>query len=126
MNIEIKINNCLNIRYQILNGTLNVEEIVLYLDRLVQEQKQEFDMNVCWDLSGADLSDVHIPELKKLVRKITEEWRSKNSKKMAIVVSDKLKFGLARIYQSLLDFEEISSVQIFYTSSDALDWLTAS
>jgi len=126
MNIELRVDHLLKIRYQIIEGQLNLNDLISYLDKMNDEHKQDFDMNVCWNLENAEISNVDISDIEKLVSKVIKDWKSDNTKKLAIVVSSKLKFGMTRIYQTLLDIENVSTVKIFNDAKEAVEWLTRS
>ena len=126
MEIEVRIDKQLNIRFQIIKGVADLDKIISYLDKMNLDDKQNFDMNVCWNLEDADLTRVEISDIQKLVLKVSNDWLRNDTKKLAIIVSNKFRFGMTRIYQTLLGVENVSSVKIFYDVDDAIEWLTKS
>ena len=82
------------------------------------------DLSSIWDFTAVeDLQKINADEINKIVSYVS--WkRSAHSKiRTAIVVSKKIDFGLARMYEQEMEAASQNEINVFRDLNSALEWL---
>ncbi len=100
-----------------------VSEVEMY-DALERFYKQEPSALLLWDMSQADVSHVTSEILQKFVKKSAELEVSRQGGRTAVIASDDLQYGLAKMSVAFSEMELAPcSFHTFRTREEALQWL---
>jgi hypothetical protein len=77
-----------------------------------------------WDLRDADLTAFSTDDIKSVSGLVKQNWGTSSSSRAALVVSRDVDFGLARMYEQLLDNGSTGDVTVFRDYDEAIAWLT--
>ena len=100
-----------------------VSEVEMY-DALERFYNKEPTALLLWDMSQADVSHVTSEILHRFVKKSAELGVSRQGGRTAVIASDDLQFGLARMSEAFSKMESaLYSFSAFRTKEEALQWL---
>lgn len=123
MEISTSIDRKNNLRFQVVTGLINVPELIQQLSRLYTSPDYERDMNVLWDLSTADFSEVTTEQIQALMEMVKNFWGKEEGGKAALVATGDLNFGLTRMYELSLGAATSRNIRVFKNTADAENWL---
>jgi len=123
MVINTKIDNKNNVRINTVSGLFDIHEIIKYIESLNQLNKSKLGMNVCWDLSKSDVSKVKATDVKQLIYNSKDIISKDKNKKSAIVVKEDADYGIARMFQLMLEDDNPSEVNIYKDKEEAMNWI---
>jgi hypothetical protein len=101
-----------------VTGVLNDATLIAYIERLLRDPRYRPDMPVVFDatqVSALELSGAGVRDASAVVRELPEPPTAR----VALVVSSRAAFGMARMYGLLRDVE----VSVFEDRDLALAWL---
>ena len=105
-------------------GRAELDVFMEFADAVVSDPNWQPGSLLLVDHSELDANQLTTDELKRIAKytlKEKERWRKA---KIAVVVSDDLNFGLARMWQAFADSPELEiSGNIFRDRADAIHWL---
>jgi len=122
MEITSEIKN--NVRYQVVKGVIDINELVKYLEDIYSSADFDTNIDVFWDLRLADFSSVTVEEIHSFMSFVGEHWGKEGKAKAAIVAPDDLGFGLSRMYEMLMDSETSSDIRVFRDFDQAKEWIS--
>lgn len=80
--------------------------------------------HVLWDLTEADVSDIHSSQIESLADLVKSIAHSRSGGKTALVAASDLSFGLSRVYQALAEItDQASELQVFRSVEEARAWI---
>lgn len=120
INTKIDIEN--NIRIHTVYGKFCFEKIIDYVVNLSRLNKNQLNMNACWDLTHADLSELKTTEIRGLFEH-NHEIHQIDTQRTAIVVKETGDYGIGRMFQILMEDVSPKEINIFKDPDSALEWL---
>ena len=124
MKIRTEINQQKNVRIHIVSGKFDVNILYRTLDEMYGKFKFSSDMNVLWDLrSTEDIASVSLSELDKIISLVGQTWGTKGRSKAALVVSKRIDFGLARLYEQSVESQSKSKIKVDTDIKKAIKWI---
>lgn len=123
MNIETRIDEGRHLREQKIKGAIDVPGLQTLLGNFYQSEAYDPSMDSLWDLTEADFREVKTEEIRALAEMVSKHWGSDARSRAALVVSQDLGFGLARMYEILLSALDSPNVMVFRSIEEARDWL---
>ena len=100
-----------------------VSEMEMY-DALENFYKQEPTALLLWDMSQSDVSHVTSDILQRFVKKSAELGVRRQGGRTAVIASEDLQYGLARMSEAFSEMESAPySFRAFRTREEALLWL---
>jgi hypothetical protein len=104
-----------------VTGPVSEEEMY---DALENFYKGEPTTLLLWDMSQADVSQVTTETLQRFVRKSTRLGGSRQGGRTAVIASEDLQYGLARMSEVFTEIESAPySFRAFRSRQEALQWL---
>ena len=127
MEIQTEINHKDNFRLHHGSGDFVFEELMEALHRVYEDPQFDANLNSVWDLSGVKgIQLVQPKQLQKLVAYVSQQRSVHGQMRTAIVVSKKIDFGIARVYELSLEAETNNEVMVFRSLDKAMDWIKQS
>ena len=123
MEISTEINKEKNIRYHIVSGAIDVNELIKYLKGIYDASDFNSEMSVFWNLQKADSSAVSSKDVDILSEYVGRQWGKGGKSKAALVVSNDLDYGMSRMYQIMMEGPTHSKIQVFRDINEAEEWL---
>ena len=124
MRIKTEINQGKNVRVHIVTGKFDTNTLFRTLTEMYNKFKFSSDMNVLWDFRATeDIAIVSLSELNKIITLVSRNWGKKSSRKAALVVSRKVDFGLARLYEQSVEAQSNSKIKVFTDIKKAVSWI---
>ncbi len=110
------------IRIHTVTGEVTADDFRTALTKVHTSPDSQSTMNGLWDLRAAtgDFSTVDIDRMADFVG---SQWGNIGPHKIALVVSRDVDFGLARMYEQLLEMQSTIELMVFRDSEEATRWL---
>jgi hypothetical protein len=124
MAITMNIDPITGLRIHKVTGRLQFEELREALTAVYDADDFDPDKDVMWDLRDADLTAFSTDDIKSVSGLVKQNWGTSSSSRAALVVSRDVDFGLARMYEQLLDNGSTGDVTVFRDYDEAIAWLT--
>lgn len=115
-----------NIRYQMVKGVIDINELISHLKQIYSSSDFNPNMDVFWNLCEADFSSLPTEDIRRFMEFVGDHWGKNDNSKAAIIVSNDLGFGLSRMYEMLLSSETSSKVNVFRGIDKANEWMKQS
>jgi len=127
MNIETTIDNKSKIRIHTLSGAFEFDALYSTLEDIYDDPEFDPDLNSVWDLTKlAGLQLLEPDQLKQLVAFVYKERTRYGAIKTALVVSKKIDFGIARVYELSMKSNSNNEVMVFRDVDKAMEWILES
>ena len=124
MGIKITRDDDQNLTIHDVTGPVTEEEMH---DVLENFYKREPTALLLWDMSQADVSHITTDILQKFVKKSAELGASRQGDRIAVIASEDLQYGLARMSEAIVNIVSAPYIfAIFRTRQEALTWLKQS
>jgi len=121
MGIKITRDEDRDLTIHVVTGPVSEEEMY---DALENFYKREPTALLLWNMSQADVSQVTTETLQRLVRKSTQLGGSRQGGRTAVIASEDLQYGLARMSEVFAEIESAPySFRAFRSRQEALQWL---
>lgn len=104
------------------SGTLTDDEVIQFKDRLVRDPGFTPGMSELSDVRGVDRLEVTSAGVRAMVQQDEEAATHVASHKLALVVSQDVAYGMARMYQTLTE-SHMKHMGIFRDIDEARAWL---
>jgi len=114
-----------NIRWHIVKGVININELTEYLKKIYSSQDFDSNMNVFWNLYGADFSLVTAEDIFHFKDYVGAHWGKEGKSKAALVVPNEIGYGMSRIYEIMMESDFPSSIEVFKDIVKAREWIEA-
>ena len=111
-------------RVHSLTGHFDFDILFNELKNVYDDPNFDPDLNSVWDFSDvSDLEKVTPDQIQKIVSFVS--WKRSRYKGMrtALVVSSKVHYGIARIYELSLESATKNNVMVFKNLDQAIDWI---
>lgn len=126
MGITTHIDDKFNLRIHQVTGSTTLDDIVSTLKEIYSEPDFNSEMNVLWDLRGADLASFFTSNIQKLRDFVSAHWGTEGKSLAALIVSRDLEFGLSRMYEFFVESKTSNKVRVFRDYDEAFEWVTKS
>jgi len=124
MTIETTIDSKTKIRTHTCTGFFEFEALYSALEDIYDDPEFDPDLNSIWDLTNLGGVQLITPDqLKELVAFVSKERSQYGSIKTALVVSKKIDFGIAHVYELSMKSESNNEVMVFMDIKKAIDWM---
>jgi len=119
--IIIKVNKENDLTIITASGVISAEQIINKIKIISPEDVTKYYM---WDFIEADLTKLSKFDIQKIAEFVLNSFsHNRENGKTAIVVNHDYKFGLSRMYDSMLeDLGSTIKTQVFSDLSEASDW----
>lgn len=119
--IRTDIDISLDLTLKTVTGKISMDDIITsakeYLSQLPTSK-------IIWDFRNADVSSIKNEDFKKLLQMLEEFQTTPQDRKVALVVSSDLGFGLSRITEAYVARSKTNAeYQIFRSIQNAMVWL---
>jgi hypothetical protein len=123
MNIKITIDESQDLTIHDVSGLISEREMYAALEKFYQ---QEPTSHLLWDMSQTVVAHVTPDMLRGFVGRSTELGKHRQGGRTAIVATEDLQFGLARMSAAYAEFQSAPySIRVFRSREEALRWLTS-
>ena len=127
MNIKTEIDQKAKIRIHTLSGAFEFDMLYSALEDIYDDPEFDPELNSIWDFTRvAGLQLISPDQLNKVVAFIIKQRSQFGALKTALVVSKKIDFGLARVYELSLKSDENNEVMVFKEVDKAVEWIKES
>jgi hypothetical protein len=125
MNIETTKDNKSKIRIHTLSGAFEFDALYSTLEDIYNDPEFDPELNSVWDMTNlAGLQLISPDQLKQLVAFVSKERSSYGLIRTALVVSKKIDFGIARVYELSMKSDSNNEVMVFKDMDKAMEWVT--
>lgn len=123
MPLETKIDPESGFRTHVVRGVLDLEEVKSALEEVYARPDFKPEADTLCDLRQADLGHSSRAIIKGVVDYVREHRGAPPGARTAIVAGRDLDYGIARMYEQLLEAGSPSDVMVFRTIDEAEAWL---
>ena len=121
--ISTRVDTEKRVRVHTVTGPLFLDELMGTLKGIYSSEDFDPAFDVLWDIRDADVSSFSHEEIVRLRDLVTGHWGVEGGSRAALIVSEDLSYGLARMYGSLIESSSASELRVFRNMEDALNWL---
>ena len=108
-------------------GRVDFISLKTYLFELYDDPEFDGSLNSIWDLSQAEgISNMSIDEIRAVVLLVGSKWNTSLRVRSALVVSQELDYGIARMYEIQLNASTDNDIRVFKNLQEAEKWVGAS
>jgi hypothetical protein len=127
MKIETTIDNKYKIRRHTLSGTFEFDALYSTLEDIYSDSEFDPELNSIWDMTNlAGIQLITPDQLKQVVAFVSKERSTYGLIKTALIVSKKIDFGIARVYELSMKSESNNEVMVFKDVEKAEEWIKES
>lgn len=123
MPITVRIDQEAGIRFTELLGDVTPDEVLSSLREVYTRPDFDPDLNVLWDMRNASVELFRFEEVKYIADFTRGHWGTSGTSRAALVVSQDVHYGLARMFEELFKSRSSSKVMVFRDREEALRWL---
>ena len=123
MEISTQIDRKRNVRIHRLIGPTSVPELEKISAGFYKSPDYDLGMNALWDLKDADFSSVTSSDIDSIVGLAKKLWGQGGKRKVALVVTKELDYGLSRMYEILMSEVTSDNIMVFKDYDKAEKWL---
>jgi hypothetical protein len=115
-----------NIRIHTLTGEFNFDYLFQSIVDVYNNQDAKHGLNSIWDFSKVkNIQKITLEQLKKIVAYVAWKRTKMGRIKTALIVSEKVDFGLARIYEQEMESATQADIHVFYSIEEAIKWINS-
>ena len=122
MPIDYRIDTKLGVIFTSANGVLTDQDLLQHKRRLLEDPQFRAGLAELSDVRNVDRLDVTPEGIRRFAQQDAADATTLGDYKLAIVASEPVVFGMARMYQARTS-EALSNVMVFRTVSEARVWL---
>ena len=112
------------LRVHTLSGQFDYDNLFTELKNIYDSPNFDPELNSVWDFSEVvDLEKVNPEQIQKIVAFVSWKRSKYGAMKTALVVSSKLHYGIARIYELSMESASKNNIMVFKDMGQALDWI---
>jgi hypothetical protein len=127
MNIETTIDNKSKIRIHTVSGAFEFDALYSGLEDIYDDPEFDPELNSVWDFTKlAGLQLLEPDQLKQVVAFVYKERSQYSAIKTALVVSKKIDFSIARVYELSMKSNSNNEVMVFKDLDRAIEWVKES
>jgi len=125
MMLQTEINEEARFRIHTLTGDFKFDDLFEALVRVYDSKDFNPDLNSVWDL--IDLKGIEktsSDQIQKIVAYVSWKREKYGSMKTALVVSSRIHYGIARMYEQSLEAASKSEIMVFRDLESAIQWIS--
>ena len=124
MKLDTKISDNSKYRIHTLSGHFNFDNLFEYLVGVYDDKDFNPSLNSVWNLTDVDeIEKIGTDQIQKIVAYVSWKREKHGSMKTALVVSSRIHYGIARMYEQNLEASSKSEIMVFRDLESALDWI---
>lgn len=123
MPIETTIDPETGFRVHVLTGRVKPEEVAAALDKVYGRPDFRSDADTLCDMRQADLGEFSRDTVKSVAAFVSGRRGAPPGARTAVVVGRDLGFGLARMYEQLVETMSSANIEVFRDLDEAMEWL---
>jgi hypothetical protein len=126
MKIEIMTIDEQNIRIHTLSGEFNFDYLFQYIVDVYNDPSFEPRLSSIWDLTRVkNVQTISLEQLEKIVAYVSWKRAKLGKIKTALVVTKKVDFGLARMYEQEMEATNQAEINVFQNIDRAIEWINS-
>ena len=122
MAITTTIDSETGLRIHVITGEMTPEDLIETFEQAFSRDDFEPGSAALWDLQGATGKDLLAGDIRGLVDAVVKHRSGDEGTRIAIVVARDLDFGLARMYEQMLEASTPVRVMVFRDRDEAEIW----
>ena len=127
MRVETTFEKKSNVRIHTLTGAFEFDALLSTLEDIYGDPDFDPELNSVWDLTGvAGVQLITPDQMKELVIYVSSQRSQYEAIKTALVVSKKIDFGIARVYELSMKSDTNNEVMVFKDLDKAMEWIQES
>ena len=123
MAITTTIDSVTGLRTHVVTGELTAQDLIETIESAFNRDDFEPGSDALWDFRGATGRDLTAKEVRSIVDAVKSRRAKDTRTRVAVVVARDLDFGLARMYQQMLEASTMVRVTVFRDRDEAEEWL---
>ena len=124
MKIEVLKIDKQNLRLHTLSGDFNFDYLFQSIVDIYNDHKFNPHLSSVWDFTNVkQIQNISLEQLEKIAAYVTWKRNKLGKIKTAIVVSEKVDFGLARIYEQEMEAANQAEINVFRNLDLAIEWI---
>jgi len=125
MKIKTKIKEKANYRLHTFTGEFKFDDLFEALISVYDDKDFNPDLNSVWNLTDVGgIEKISTDQIQKIVTYVSWKREKYGSMKTAIVVSSRIHYGIARMYEQSLEAASKSEIMVYRDLESALDWIS--
>ena len=125
MKLETKINKQSKFRTHTLSGEFEFDDLFEFLISVYDDKNFDPNLNSVWNLIEVDgIEKTSTDQIQKIVDYVSWKREKYGSMKTALVVSSRIHYGIARMYEQNLEAASKSEIMVFRDMESALKWIS--
>ena len=123
MTLETEINE--QSRFRIHTLTEDFDELFETLVGVYDDKNFDPDLNSVWNLIDVnDIEKIGTDQIQKIVAYVSWKRQKYGNMKTALVVSSRIHFGIARMYEQSMEAASKSEIMVFQDLESAIQWIS--
>jgi hypothetical protein len=124
MKSETKISKKERLRLHTLSGDFDFEDLFKELKKVYDEPGFDPELNSVWDFTKVEnIEKVSSDQIQKIVAFVSWKRSKYGAMRTALVVSSKIHYGIARMYELSLESASKNEIMVFKDIQEALEWI---
>ena len=124
MKLETKINKKSKFRIHIFTGDFDFDALFEALVSVYDDPDFDPDLNSVWNLIYVEgIEKTTTDQIQKIVAYVSWKREKYGRMKTAIVVSSRIHYGIARMYEQSLEAASKSEIMVYRDLESALQWI---
>jgi hypothetical protein len=125
MKLVTEINKKSKFRIHTFTGDFDFDALFEALVGIYDDKNFDPNLNSVWNLTDVEgIERTATDQIQKIVAYVSWKRAKYGSMKTAIVVSSKIHYGIARMYEQSLEAASKSEIMVFRDLDSALQWIT--
>jgi hypothetical protein len=125
MILETEINEEAGFRIHTLTGDFEFEAVFEALVGVYDDKDFDPDLNSVWDLIDVKgIEKTGADQIQKIVAYVSWKREKYGTMKTALVVSSRIHYGIARMYEQSLEAASKSEIMVFRDLESAIQWIS--
>lgn len=123
MDVTTRVDQESNCRYHTIQGEITLVRLRNVLAGVYAHPDFRPDSSSLWDLREATTRHISASEVQSIAGMVKKHWGTRGNPRSALVVSTDLDYGMARMYELLMEGDIAPEVRVFRDLEEAEDWL---
>jgi hypothetical protein len=125
MNIVTELNEGSRFRIHTLTGGFNFEAFFDALVGVYDDDDFDPNLNSVWDFIDVEgIEKISTDQIQKIVAYVSWKREEYGSMKTALVVSNRIHYGIARMYEQNIEATSESEIMVFRDLESAIQWIS--
>lgn len=125
MNVVTEINEESKFRIHTLTGDFDFDSLFDALVKVYDDDNFDPNLNSIWNLINVKgIESTSNDQIQKIVAYVSWKREKYGSMKTALVVSNKIHYGIARMYEQSLEAASKSEIMVFRDLESAIQWIS--